>query len=78
MTDDAHIRLRERLAAVGERALVRLHEIHPHLKGKSLEETVAILKAEEAAARPAKLSRSQAATISSLERLLALRQVIRD
>lgn len=74
MTDDAHIKLRERFSAIGERALARLHEIHPHLKGKSLEETVATLKAEEVAARPAKLSKSEAATISSIERLLALRQ----
>lgn len=74
MPDDAHIRLRERFAAVGERVLARLHEIHPHLKGKSLEETTALLKADEAATRPAKLIQRQAASISSIERLLAIRR----
>lgn len=78
MTDDANTKLRERFTAIGERALARLHEIDPHLKGKSLEETTAILKAQELAAQPVKLTKSQALTISSLERLLALRQDEKD
>jgi hypothetical protein len=47
MTDDARERLREICAKVGARALTRLHEMHPHLQGKTLEETTAILRREE-------------------------------
>ena len=47
MADDARTQLQERFARVGAKALARLHEIHPHLQGKTLEETVTILKAED-------------------------------
>ena len=47
MADDARKQLQERFARVGAKALARLHEIHPHLQGKTLEETVTILKAED-------------------------------
>ena len=47
MADDARKQLQELFARVGARALARLHEIHPDLQGKALEETVTILKAEE-------------------------------
>jgi hypothetical protein len=47
MPDDARKRLQERFARVGAKALARLHEIHPHLQGKTLKETVAILQEEE-------------------------------
>ena len=46
MADDARTQLRERFAKVGVKALARLHDIHPHLQGKTLEETVAILKGD--------------------------------
>jgi hypothetical protein len=36
--------LQESFARIGQKVLARLHEIHPELKGKSLEETVMILK----------------------------------
>lgn len=72
MSDDARTSLQERFAKIGERALARLHEIHPHLRGKSLEETTSILKAEESSVRPSRLTKSQAEAISSIERLLAL------
>jgi hypothetical protein len=44
VADDARTQLRERFAKVEAKALARLHEIHPDLKGKTLEETVMILK----------------------------------
>ena len=47
MGDDARQRLRERFAKVAVKVLARLHAIHPRLKRKTLEETVAVLKAEE-------------------------------
>jgi hypothetical protein len=47
MADDARQQLQERLARVGAKALARLHELRPELQGKTLEETVAILKEEE-------------------------------
>jgi len=47
MADDARRKLQERFARVGEKALSRLHEIYPHLQGKTIEETVTILKIEE-------------------------------
>jgi hypothetical protein len=47
MTDDARRKLQERFAKVGAKALARLHEIHPHLQGKTIEQTVTILKIEE-------------------------------
>ena len=51
MTDDARKTLQERFARVGAKALARLHEKRPDLQGKSLEQTVAILKDEERLAR---------------------------
>jgi hypothetical protein len=47
VADDARKQLQERFARVGKKALARLHELHPDLLGKSLEETVTILKDEE-------------------------------
>jgi hypothetical protein len=47
MVDDARQQLQERFARAGAKALARLHELRPELKGKTLEETVAILKEEE-------------------------------
>ena len=47
MVDDARKQLQERLARVGARAVARLHEMRPDLLGKSLEDTVTILKEEE-------------------------------
>jgi DNA-binding MurR/RpiR family transcriptional regulator len=47
MSHDATNRVKEYFARVGERALARLQEIHPHLRGKSLEEAVEALKQEE-------------------------------
>jgi hypothetical protein len=47
MVDDARKQLQDSFAKIGERALARLHEIHPQLQGKTLEDTVAILKIEE-------------------------------
>lgn len=64
-------KLRERFEEIGQRALVRLHEIHPHLRGMSLEETTAILKAEEARSRPNSIRKNQEEII---ERLLASNQ----
>ena len=47
MSDTGTSQLKERLAKVGEKALTRLQEKHPHLRGLSLEETVEALKREE-------------------------------
>jgi hypothetical protein len=47
MPDDARKQLQERFARVGAKALARLHEKRTDLQGKTLEETVAILKEEE-------------------------------
>lgn len=47
MADDARKQLQELFARVGKKALARLHERRPDLRGKSLEDTVTILKAEE-------------------------------
>ena len=46
MTDDARKQWQERLARVGAKAIARLHEKRPELQGKTLEETVFILKEE--------------------------------
>ena len=72
MADDARAALQERFAKIGERVLARLHSIHPHLHGKSLEETTSILKAEESSVRSSRLTQSQADAVSTIERLLAL------
>lgn len=47
MSDDARVKLQQRFAKVGAKALARLHALHPHLQGKSLSETVLLLKEEE-------------------------------
>jgi hypothetical protein len=47
MVDDARKRIQERFEKVGAKALARLHELHPHLRGKSLKDTVTILKIDE-------------------------------
>jgi hypothetical protein len=47
MTDDARTQLQKRFAKVGAKALVRLQQLNPHLQGKTLEETVLILKEDE-------------------------------
>jgi hypothetical protein len=47
MTDDARKQLQERFARIGEKAMARLHEKRPDLRGKTLKETVIILKEEE-------------------------------
>jgi hypothetical protein len=47
MADDARTQLKEHFAEIAAKSLARLHEIHPRLQGKTLEETVAILRAEE-------------------------------
>jgi hypothetical protein len=47
MVDDARTRLQEILERVGAKAVGRLHELHPHLRGRSPKDTVAILKIEE-------------------------------
>jgi hypothetical protein len=47
MIDNARTKLQERFARVGQRALARIHENRPELRGKTLEETVMILKREE-------------------------------
>jgi hypothetical protein len=47
MADDAYKQLQERMARVGAKALARLHEKRPDLRGKTLKETVIILKEEE-------------------------------
>jgi histone H3/H4 len=47
VADDARKQLQERFARVGKKALARLHELRPELLGKTLEETVTILKDEE-------------------------------
>jgi hypothetical protein len=47
MPDDARKKLQELFARVGAKALARLHEIHPDLRGRNLKETVAILQEEE-------------------------------
>jgi hypothetical protein len=51
MVDGARKQLQERLARIGQKALTRLHEKRPDLQGKSLEETVTLLKAEERVSR---------------------------
>ena len=52
MADDARKQLQERLARIGAKALARLHEKRSDLQGKTLEETVTILKDEERLTRP--------------------------
>jgi hypothetical protein len=52
MADDARKQLQERFARVGAKALARLHEKRSDLQGKTLEETVTILKEEERLTRP--------------------------
>jgi hypothetical protein len=52
MNDDARKQLQERFARVGAKAIARLHEKRPELQGKTLEETVMILKEEERLTRP--------------------------
>lgn len=47
MADDARVKLQQRFAKIGAKALARLHALHPHLEGKSLNETVLLLKEEE-------------------------------
>lgn len=47
MTNDARTTLRERFARIRERAIARIHENRPELRGKTQEETVTILKGEE-------------------------------
>ena len=47
MTDDARTQLQERLNRLAKRAIARIHESWPDLRGRSPEETVAILKDEE-------------------------------
>jgi hypothetical protein len=47
MIDNARTKLQERFARVGQRALARIHENRPELRGKTLQETVMILKREE-------------------------------
>ena len=47
MADDAHKQLQERLARVAEKATATLHEIGPDLRGKTVKETVIILKEKE-------------------------------
>jgi hypothetical protein len=47
MADDARKQLQERMARLGQKALARLHEKRPDLLGKTLKETVIILKEEE-------------------------------
>lgn len=47
MTDNARTKLQERFAQIGKRAIARIHENRPELRGKTLEETVMILKGEE-------------------------------
>jgi len=58
MTDNAGTELRERMARLADRAIARIHENRPELRGKSLEETVMILKEEERRTRiPAAIAR---------------------
>jgi hypothetical protein len=52
MNDNARKQLQERFARVGAKAIARLHEKRPELLGKTLEETVFILKEEECLTRP--------------------------
>lgn len=47
MTNDAHKQLQERFVRLGKKAMSRLHENRPDLQGKTLNETVIILKIEE-------------------------------
>lgn len=47
MADDARKQLHRHFAKIGAKALVRLHELHPKLHGKSLKETVVLLKEDE-------------------------------
>jgi hypothetical protein len=51
MSDDARKQLQERFAQIGAKALARvhsrIHESRPELQGKTLEETIFILKEEE-------------------------------
>jgi hypothetical protein len=47
MTDDAYTQLRERMARLSERAIARIHENRPELRGKSAEQTIMLLKMEE-------------------------------
>jgi hypothetical protein len=54
MTDDARKQLQERLARVGAKAIARLHEKRPELQGKTLEETIFVLKEEERIKRPSR------------------------
>jgi hypothetical protein len=51
MVDNARKQLQERFARIGQKALARLHEKRPDLQGKTLEETVILLKAEERLSR---------------------------
>lgn len=47
MPDGARTRLQERFARIRDRAIARIHENRPELRGKTHEETVKILKSEE-------------------------------
>jgi hypothetical protein len=59
MADNARTELRERMTRLAARAIARIHENRPELRGKSLEETVTSLKEEERRARfPAASARS--------------------
>ena len=47
MTDNGRTELRDRMVRLAERAIARIHANRPEPRGKSLEETVMILKEEE-------------------------------
>jgi hypothetical protein len=47
MADDARETLQERFARIGAKAIARLHENRPELRGLTAKETVTILKEEE-------------------------------
>ena len=47
MADDARSQLRLRMSRLAERAIARIHENRPDLRGKSPEETVATIREEE-------------------------------
>jgi hypothetical protein len=57
MTVDDRTKLQERFARIRERAIARIHQNRPELRGKTQEETIKILKGEEFLKRAARKER---------------------
>jgi hypothetical protein len=52
MADDTESPLQDRMAHLARQAIARIHENRPELRGKSVEQTMMILKTEERLRRP--------------------------